>query len=825
MFKNVGSQLWRVYAFDPTTNEPVTGDEAQITANIRTDAATTAVGDTNPTPLEDGYYEFTITADESNGDVLTILPESSTADVQVVGVPATIHTVYNNHGRTNTWYVETGGDNADDGHSVETALATITQAHTNAVDGDTIILGPGSHSTTAALSKSLKIVGAGRGDTTITRTSAIACDITATQFELRDLTVTTATSGSGVNLGNGSCQRLVLENVEIAANGPGLRTGATQSPVQIHCNGCEFGALNGSNANNRGIEIGGHTSLFLENCAIVNTQAGTSGGDTTHGLIMTTTNTSPTAVFANGCTFRCEHGGGMGDKDARPIIVAGTNATCHLHNCTVMAIIGSSMNSGDAVAILNTTGGTITITDCHLLADCGNAGGGAQVIDSSGGGPIYATRSSLTSSSTSSGQSVVLDNLSAGSEAVLTECVLVANETSSTARLWRGETVIHNCTFDEALLVDSGDMVVGGKFGKDTSIWYVDTTNGASGHIGNNQGSPLDTISNAITAASAGDTIIVAAGAYAETLTIDKSLTIRGSGDGVVVTGVTTGATVTADNVTLEKLNLVSTDANSAILATSSTNYLTLRQCTLNGGARWCIDAGTGGADNFVIEDCNMLSNFGGIEFSGFSSLLIKDTAIVLTGTSASSSTVYGVRLDPAGDNKCHLRVENSVVRIRRVEQLAAEGAIGIEGTSGDPYVGVVDSVIHIEQNDGAALGDAIGISADNASVRGGKIVTIHANSQTELDLQAGSGAIATVATVFDRSKTTGTIYSDFMPSLDLVDTVAYETAIEIIMAVLLGVATPSGNTVDFKQRDGSTNTLRITYGAAEGERTASTKL
>lgn len=96
MQKNTAGK-WVVFAFEDEggTNpgEPVTGDAANITANVRIDGgAANAVDDTNPTELEDGYYVFDITAAESNGDHLLICPASSTANVNVIGVPGAVWT-------------------------------------------------------------------------------------------------------------------------------------------------------------------------------------------------------------------------------------------------------------------------------------------------------------------------------------------------------------------------------------------------------------------------------------------------------------------------------------------------------------------------------------------------------------------------------------------------------------------------------------------------------------------------------------------------------------------------------------------------------------
>ena len=93
MQKNVASQKWIVFAFDRTDNTAKTGDAANITANLRLDGGgANAVDDTNPTELEDGYYVFDITQAETNADMILITPVSSTANIQVIGVPGAVYT-------------------------------------------------------------------------------------------------------------------------------------------------------------------------------------------------------------------------------------------------------------------------------------------------------------------------------------------------------------------------------------------------------------------------------------------------------------------------------------------------------------------------------------------------------------------------------------------------------------------------------------------------------------------------------------------------------------------------------------------------------------
>ena len=101
MQKNVAGQKWIVFAFDETDNTAKTGDAAQITAEISADGAAGGgnITDTNPTELEDGYYAFDITQGESNADLLLILPESSTGNIQVIGVPGAIYTTEPNRNK------------------------------------------------------------------------------------------------------------------------------------------------------------------------------------------------------------------------------------------------------------------------------------------------------------------------------------------------------------------------------------------------------------------------------------------------------------------------------------------------------------------------------------------------------------------------------------------------------------------------------------------------------------------------------------------------------------------------------------------------------
>ncbi|HUX15964.1 MAG TPA: hypothetical protein VMW52_05790 [Phycisphaerae bacterium] len=94
MWKNTAGQKWTVFAFNRTTNAPVTGDAANITAKINKGwAGYNAVADAHPAEQESGYYEFDLTQAETNADTLSLIPVSEAGDAVVIACPAVIFTV------------------------------------------------------------------------------------------------------------------------------------------------------------------------------------------------------------------------------------------------------------------------------------------------------------------------------------------------------------------------------------------------------------------------------------------------------------------------------------------------------------------------------------------------------------------------------------------------------------------------------------------------------------------------------------------------------------------------------------------------------------
>ena len=89
MRKNTSGQDVLLFTFNRLTNEPVTGDAANITAKIAKDGGALAATTTaNPTELESGYYRLPLSQAETDADAIDVVAVSASADVQVIPLPA-----------------------------------------------------------------------------------------------------------------------------------------------------------------------------------------------------------------------------------------------------------------------------------------------------------------------------------------------------------------------------------------------------------------------------------------------------------------------------------------------------------------------------------------------------------------------------------------------------------------------------------------------------------------------------------------------------------------------------------------------------------------
>lgn len=103
------------------------------------------------------------------------------------------------------------------------------------------------------------------------------------------------------------------------------------------------------------------------------------------------------------------------------------------------------------------------------------------------------------------------------------------------------------------------------------AIIYV-TTSGSDTAGDGSAAMPYRTVNKAIQSASAGDTVSVGTGTYAETVTINKALTLQptsgNQGDAILTSaGSTLSIAPSTNNVTVSKMHIISTATTTAAVA------------------------------------------------------------------------------------------------------------------------------------------------------------------------------------------------------------------------------------------------------------------
>lgn len=227
MEKNVAGK-WVVFAFEDeggtSPGEPVTGNAANITANISIDgAAGSAVGaGANPTELEDGYYVFDLTASETNGDLLTIFPQSATLNVNVIGVPGAVWTTpanFNDLSVTASTGKTTVGTNDDKaGYSISGTKTTLDSLNDVAA---TDIVSGGAISTTSGSVDSVTTVATTTTNTDMRGTdNALLAASAPTNFG--DMAIEATTGIVDANIEKVDTDATSAENLKNQYNGTGL---------------------------------------------------------------------------------------------------------------------------------------------------------------------------------------------------------------------------------------------------------------------------------------------------------------------------------------------------------------------------------------------------------------------------------------------------------------------------------------------------------------------------------------------------------------------------------------------------------------------------
>jgi hypothetical protein len=171
--------------------------------------------------------------------------------------------------------------------------------------------------------------------------------------------------------------------------------------------------------------------------------------------------------------------------------------------------------------------------------------------------------------------------------------------------------------------------------------WYV-STSGSSSNPGT-QNAPLDTMANALSAASPGDTIRMLAGTYTVAWSITKdNITIIGDGSESTILNVASGNAVECDDYT----KIIGCALNGNASGTSgvgvyavSKRCVTLEDCEIFGSYDGIQFVGT---ENSTIRRCKVASNYDAMNFSFSVGLCVKDSTFTTAATYSETDEFRG---------------------------------------------------------------------------------------------------------------------------------------------------------------------------------------
>ena len=165
------------------------------------------------------------------------------------------------------------------------------------------------------------------------------------------------------------------------------------------------------------------------------------------------------------------------------------------------------------------------------------------------------------------------------------------------------------------------------------------TFNAAPNDLGGDTASVYTTISAAVTAAAAGDTISIAPGTYTGGVTVNKALTLDGmtstATDVVIDPTAGDGIVVTANGVTIRDLEV--TGAANGVVASGVTG-LTLNNVTVTGNTGTGLDLTGAAGSNLSLTNVSVTNNTGaGLDVSGFGTTSV--SGLTLTGNSSTTAS------------------------------------------------------------------------------------------------------------------------------------------------------------------------------------------
>ncbi len=322
-------------------------------------------------------------------------------------------------------------------------------------------------------------------------------------------------------------------------------------------------------------------------------------------------------------------------------------------------------------------------------------------------------------------------------------------------------------------------------------ILYVDDSN-TSGSEDGSQANPYNTITEAITAASAGDTIIVAGGTYAENVTVDKRLIIRAkSGETATVSPASgDGFSITADRVTIDGFAI--TAANGIII--NSVSSCTITNNTITNCTSRSIDLSFANTNVILGNTCSGNTGSYNIEVSNSNGNIITNNACTgnTSGTgmyvveangntfagNTCSAFAYGIFIQDAIDNiftanTCYMNnLDGTYLAASTADDLFSRNTFIYNTLAGNDRgmrianTNISSSLVYFKNNN-ITNNDAVGVQNDGTGILdatanywSGNTLDQNGNVDTSSSLASAVTNTIPVASVVTTSTTTSTTTS-----------------------------------------------------------------
>ena len=287
--------------------------------------------------------------------------------------------------------------------------------------------------------------------------------------------------------------------------------------------------------------------------------------------------------------------------------------------------------------------------------------------------------------------------------------------------------------------------------------WYV-TKAGNDGNGGAAWGDAFLTIAAAVAAASNGDKILVGSGTYDEQidiLTAAIRITLEGVDKNLVILTYS-AATPTLDlydNCVVRRMSIVSTHASGKAINANLRIGVTVEDCIIDGIYDGIVATSS---VNLILRRCKISGTYDGASFSGADFLLVEDCTFNTDGSytavparavvifNASSRCVF---------RRCLFEARRSDTQLQNIYAFRGSGRLLLENCM---LVAEISNAV--SNGNVTGINEATAVGSNIISLISCKIVTVSAGGGTVKDIVQNSGIVRVTNTLYDATKTTGTI-------------------------------------------------------------------